>query len=128
MSTPMSSQRRTASRMWPYCGECCGWSWTPMRMGKVMRSTLGTPTDRNCGEIANSPEIVISQQARREVRRSYADVPAVSPHRHHRRPCSAVAALGPARQRVVEAVVVALARMLHAHRDEVVGDDRSTRL
>src|SRR3954452_10108381 len=37
----MSSQRRTASRRLPYWGECCGCSWTPMRVGKVMVDTLG---------------------------------------------------------------------------------------
>ena len=50
-------------------------------------------------------------------------LPAGLPHRDDRRARRAVAALGPARQRVVDAVVVVLARVLHAHGDQVVGDD-----
>src|SRR5271165_362029 len=40
MSTPMSSHRLTASRMFSYLVECCGCSCTPMRIGKVTPPTL----------------------------------------------------------------------------------------
>src|SRR5690349_14899237 len=89
----MSSQRRTASRMWLYCGECCGCSCTPMRIAKLTVLTL------------------------------YAYLTVGLPDRDHRRSGRSGAALRPVRQRVVEAVVVVFAGMLHAHRDEVVGDD-----
>src|SRR5262245_35888773 len=102
MSTPMSSQRRTASRIWRYCGECCGCSCTPMRIGKLTRLTYPYPSDANLA-----------------VR---------SPHRNHRRACRSVAAFGPPRQRSVDAVLVALPGMLHAHGDQVVGDNRTARL
>src|SRR4051812_24459493 len=89
----MSSQRRTASRRWLYCEQCCGCSCTPMRIGKVT------------------------------VVRLDANPPIGFPHRDYRRPRSTVAALRPARQRIIDAVVVVLAGMLDAHRDQIVGDD-----
>src|SRR6476661_9448280 len=94
----MSSQRRTASRMSLYCGECCGCSCTPMRIGKLT------------------------------VVRLDANLTVGFPHRDHRRSRGAVAALGPVRQRVVDAEVVAFAGMLHADRDQVVGHDGPARL
>src|SRR2546423_10337183 len=89
----MSSQRRTASRMWLYCGECCGCSCTPMRIGKLT------------------------------VVRLDANLAVGFPHRDDRRPRGSVATFRPARQRIVDAVVVVLAGMLDAHGDEIIGDD-----
>src|SRR4029453_14852284 len=94
----MSSQRRTASRMWLYCGECCGCSCTPMRMGKLT------------------------------VVRLDAYLTIGFPHRDDGRPRGAVSALRPVRQRLVDAVVVALGGMLHAGRDQIVGHHGSAGL
>src|SRR5882757_2625528 len=93
----MSSQRRTASRIWLYCGECCGCSCTPMRRGKLTVAVL------------------------------HADLSVGFPHRDDRRPRGSVATFGPVRQRFVDAVLVTLAGMLYAYGDQVVGDDRAAR-
>src|SRR5690242_2583281 len=37
---PMSSQRRTASRIWLYWGECCGCSCTPTRIGEATKPSF----------------------------------------------------------------------------------------
>src|ERR1700754_4051221 len=98
----MSSQRRTASRRWLYCGECCGCSCTPMRMG------------------CSAEEVTVQ---------TLDAYPTVGfPDCDDRRPRGSVAAFWPVRQRLVDVVVVALAGMLHADGDQVVGHHGPARL